>query len=292
MSLFDRAYKLVVGEAGKSGIEVNTNLHIEFTVVNSDKVGDTNTASIVVFNLSDESIAAIAKDDKVIFEAGYVGQLTTLFLGQVLQVSSVREGTTTQTTIECVDGYVPVREGYTGRTFLPGTTIQSMITQIVIQDLRLAKPTFQNGTLGKSLGINKTYQNAVTKAGHSGRILTNLCKENDLTWILKDNHVSVYPVNGSLDIEVLNISADTGMIGSPQKISDNTNKVKDAKDPKVAYKVKTLLNGQYNIGKLVSLKSKFTSGLQRITKVSHSGSFRGADWFSELVVLEGIGGKK
>lgn len=289
MPLFNRAYNLLIGETEALGLKISE-LHVDFNITKSDKADDNKgKATFTVFNLSDESIAKIVKDQKVIFEAGYTqDDVRTLFLGEVEDVFSVRAGEAVKTTIKCEDGYVPVREGYTGRTFRGGSTLASILTEIVTQDLGLATPVLRNGNLGDSKGINKVYQYSTTKAGQSGEIITNLCKENFLTWSIRDGNVQIYPVDGSTAIEVPKISATSGMIGSPQRSIDNKNKTAGSKEPKVVYKVKTLLNGSYNIGDLVQVDSAFTNGLYRITKASHKGSFEGNDWMTDLVLAEGV----
>lgn len=289
MALYDRGYTLLVGEAGKVGLKVDTSLHIEFNIVKSDKAANKNKATFSVYNLSDDSIAKIKRNQKVEFRAGYVeDNPKIMFLGQVTDVSTKREGVTVKTTIKCEDGYVPVREGHTCKSFPAGSSVGFIISEIVTNDLGLPKPLMSNGNLGDSKGINKKYQKSVPKQGHSGNIITKLCKENFLTWSIRDGNVIVYPVNGSTGVAVPKLSSASGMIGSPQRATDNKSKLTDSKDIQDAYKVKSLLNGTFNTGDLIEIVSSFTTGQYRITKVTHKGSFRGTDWFSELEVAEGV----
>lgn len=299
--LFDRKYRLLVGETNALGVLITNNpniddgnesihaLHIDFTISKSDKADEKNKAIFTVFNLSTGSIAKIEKDQKVSFEAGYAGdQSRTLFLGQVEDISSEVLGETVKTTITCKDGYVPVREGYTARTFSGNTSVETILRTIITQDLSFANPIMKNGNLGGDKGLNKIYQNGTAKIGDSSEIVSKLCRENFLTWIIRDGEVIIYPVDGSTDIEVPLISASSGMIGSPQKSQINRNKLKKSKDLKTTYKVKVLLQGSYNIGNLVQIESEFTNGTYRITELTHKGSYDGSAWFTELVVAEGV----
>lgn len=300
--LFNRRYKLLVGETNTLGLLITNipetdesdgvtqhSLHMDFTITKTDKVDEKNKAVITVFNLSKESIAKIEKDQKVTFDAGYDGDQTrTIFLGQVEDVFSEVSGETVKTRITCIDGYVPVREGYTSRTFSGKSTVETMLRTIITQDLGFANPVMKNGILGADKGLNKVFQNGTAKVGDSAEIITSLCRDNFLTWMIRDGEVIIYPVDGSTDIELPLISASSGMIGSPQKSQINKNKLKKSKDLKTTYKVKTLLQGSYNIGDLVQIESAFTNGTYRITKLTHKGSYDGSAWFTNLVVAEGV----
>lgn len=283
---------LVTTEKTKSKEEESTSsaaLHIEFEVAKSDTSGKTNKFKITVYNLSDTSITKISKDFKVIFEAGYTEDaLRTLFIGQVENVETEYLAEVVKTTITCVDGYKPKREGYTSTAFRGGTTVETILRQLITKDLGLSNPVMNNGKLGADKGLNKIYENGSAKVGNTYEIITKLCRDNFLTWSVRDGNAIVYPVDGSTEVKVPLISAGTGMIGSPQKSLNNTNKLAKSKNTTTTYKVKTLLNGSYNIGNLVEVVSAFTSGLYRISKVTHKGSFDGNDWTSDLEISEGI----
>lgn len=287
--LFDRTYRLRIGTAGELGLDI-TELHVEFKVDKSDKAEDKNKATITIVNLSSKSIDRIERDQAVIFEAGYGDERErrTIFIGQVESVSSILAGQVVRTTIKCIDGYIPLREGYTAQAFPAKTSVRTMLQTLITQDLGFAAPQLFNGTLGDSKGLNKEYQSGSAKIGQTSDIISALCKDNFLTWLIREGNVLVYPVDGSTDIEVPLISAASGMIGSPQRAADNGNKSAGSLDLKVVYKVKTLLDGTYNIGDLVRVESVFTNGIFRISKVSHQGSFEGPEWVSNLTLAEGV----
>jgi len=299
MSYFNRAYSLVIGETGELGVafdtepsEIDNNpkpLHITFKIEKSDKVGEKIKAKFVIYNMSDASISKIAKDEKVTFKAGYINDtIKTLFVGQIANISTVNEGATVKTTIDCIDGYKPLRESFTSSSFKGGSTVKKVLTRIITKDLGFPTPTFNNGKLGDSEGINKVYQTGSAKIGASASVVSAICQENFLTWVIRDGAVSVYPIDGSTNVVVPLISAETGMIGSPSKSLENKSKLKKSKELKITFKVKVLLDGSYNTGDLVKIDSEFTNGSYRISEVSHNGSYEGKDWFTTLVLLDGV----
>ena len=291
---FGRKYNLVVGEAGKAGLSIDS-LNVLFKVFKSDKADDSNsgTATIKVFNLSKESIDKIERDQAVVLSIGYESNntpLKTIFFGQIMQASSVKTGVNTETTLLCGEGYIPKREGFTSRSFEPSENIESIITRIVQEDMGLDIASFNNGTLGDNEGISKKFKAGSTYLGNSSEIITTLCKNNLLTWIIRDGVVHVYPLDGSTKTSISSISAKTGMVGSPERLITNLSKLKKAKDLKQGYKVKALINGAINIGSLVSLESEFVKrgSSFRVSKMVISGEFFGSDWTTEYSLLEDV----
>tara|TARA_R110000823_G_scaffold261418_10_gene382199 strand:- start:5714 stop:6601 length:888 start_codon:yes stop_codon:yes gene_type:complete len=291
---FGRKYGLTVGEAGKNGLFIE-DLNIIFKIFKSDKVDDVNsgTANIKIFNLSKNSIDKIERDQAVILDIGYDSDnspLKTVFFGQVMQVSNTKIGMNTETTIVCVDGYIPKREGFTSRKFEKGTSVGQIIKQIVQGDMNLTLATPNNGTLGASEGINKVYKSGSSSLGNSSELLTTICNSNFLTWIIRSGVVYVYAADGSIKAPIITISPTTGMIGSPERLVTSVNKLKDSKDLKQGYKVKALINGAIDIGSLLGVESEFIKkgSTFRVSKMVISGELEGADWTTEYSLLEDV----
>tara|TARA_R110000803_G_scaffold13482_1_gene37858 strand:- start:8446 stop:9342 length:897 start_codon:yes stop_codon:yes gene_type:complete len=296
--IFGRQYKLTIGEPLKEGILIQ-DLNINFKILKSDDADDANsgTATIKVFNLSEKSIARIQKDNAVILQAGYKSskiEPLVIFAGDVLMVSSIKIGENLVTTIVCAEGYVPKREGYTSRTFkggVLGITVGGVIREIATLDMGLPVAQIDNGDLGGNKGVNKVFQQNTVYLGNSAEILNILTKNNELTWIIRNGSVYVYPINGSTKVtQIRSLSADSGMIGSPEKLVTKPSKLKDTKDLKQGYKVKILINGAVNIGDLVAIESASVSDdkVFRISKITTDGELEGANWTMVLELLEGV----
>ena len=71
MFLFDRTYRLVVGEAGKKGLEIAPPFHIEFSVEKTAKE-DPNKCQVKIYNLKPDTRRALEKPDAfAVLYAGY-----------------------------------------------------------------------------------------------------------------------------------------------------------------------------------------------------------------------------
>ena len=100
MSLqFDRQYRLSAGKAGGAGFEVGatspespTALHIHFRVCKCD-TETPNTAIISLWNLNPEQLAILSEQDCVVtLRAGYADNMTLIFVGTVIFVSTEMDG--------------------------------------------------------------------------------------------------------------------------------------------------------------------------------------------------------
>ena len=74
MENFDRQYRLAAGKAGSAGFEFGSGkrpLHVSFSVEKAD-TNSQNTAKVTIWNLSDEHLAELRKNDcVVVLHAGY-----------------------------------------------------------------------------------------------------------------------------------------------------------------------------------------------------------------------------
>ena len=68
-----------------------------------------NKAEFTIYNLSKESRVKITKNDALILEAGYSGNIKTIYSGQVRWARTAREGPNWVTVIEVGDGAVEAR---------------------------------------------------------------------------------------------------------------------------------------------------------------------------------------
>lgn len=65
MKNFDRQYRLAAGKAGSTGFEIGSGkrpLHVSFSVEKAD-TNSQNTAKVTIWNLSDEHLAELSKNE-------------------------------------------------------------------------------------------------------------------------------------------------------------------------------------------------------------------------------------
>lgn len=106
MKNFDRQYRLAAGKAGSTGFEIGSGkrpLHVSFSVEKAD-TNSQNTAKVTIWNLSDEHLAELSKNDcVVVLHAGYGDTRPLIFTGVVTFATTKADGADRSTEIELVD---------------------------------------------------------------------------------------------------------------------------------------------------------------------------------------------
>ena len=114
MKNFDRQYRLAAGKAGSTGFEIGSGkrpLHVSFSVEKAD-TNSQNTAKVTIWNLSDEHLAELNKNDcVVVLHAGYGDTRPLIFTGVVTFATTKADGADRSTEIELVD--ISVEAGFT-----------------------------------------------------------------------------------------------------------------------------------------------------------------------------------
>jgi hypothetical protein len=216
MTAFQRAYRLNVG-----GIEIDASegvglraLRMLFSVERDDK-RHPNNAEIKIYNLTRAHQAALAKapEVRVRLEAGYVGELGTIFDGDLRSARSKREGPDIVTTISGGDGEAKIRTARINKTFSAGTPVATVI-----------------GELGKALGVgagnlrdfagaklgngSRTLTRSMTLSGPVFDELEHVCRSCGLRWSVQDSALQLrhegLPVG---DRQGPLLRPDSGLIG-------------------------------------------------------------------------------
>ena len=99
MENFDRQYRLSAGKAGSTGFEIGSGkrpLHVSFSVEKAD-TNSQNTAKVTIWNLNDEHLAELSKNDcVVVLHAGYGNTRPLIFTGVVTFATTKADGATGQ----------------------------------------------------------------------------------------------------------------------------------------------------------------------------------------------------
>lgn len=113
MKNFDRQYRLAAGKAGSTGFEIGSGkrpLHVSFSVEKAD-TNSQNTAKVTIWNLNDEHLAELSKNDcVVVLHAGYGDTRPLIFTGVVTFATTKADGADRSTEIELVDNRIEIRD--------------------------------------------------------------------------------------------------------------------------------------------------------------------------------------
>ena len=130
MKNFDRQYRLAAGKAGSTGFEIGSGkrpLHVSFSVEKAD-TNSQNTAKVTIWNLGDEHLAELNKNDcVVVLHAGYGDTRPLIFTGVVTFATTKADGADRSTEIELVDNRIEVRDTYVSVSYSGAVNCKTLI---------------------------------------------------------------------------------------------------------------------------------------------------------------------
>lgn len=254
-------------------------LQVKFTI-NKTEDSNADTANIEVFNLSSESKKKITKDSVVILKVGYEGQgLSTIFTGSVSSFSTKKSGADSVTFLDCADGYTPFRETTLNKTFEKGVNVEKIIRYCAT---RAGIPIGALLNTGKSngQGLSFVYSRGYAVSKSFQEEMESITKAHRLLFNVQSGYLIVRPENTDNLEPVVNININTGLIGSPSHSSQTKNS-KEEKQSGVSFEC--LMNPLMVVGRRALLESEEYKRVDlRITKVRHSGDYRGSIWTTSV----------
>lgn len=260
------------------------NLSFEIVKDDSDK---TNRGYITIINTSDEVVDYLESNINnavaVIFEAGYLDeneeQLKTVFKGNVERVEDTFDKESRTTKLILGDSTVNVREAITSRYYPSGTPIKTVFKDLT-KDLGLSIGNLE--TIDESKVTRRSY----SWMGKSNTIMKDLAKELEADYSIQDGQVYIIKYGKLLKHRVAYISESSGMIGTPQPLSQSDGKAQSDNVPTKGIRLTCLLDGAIKPGSTIYVKSKKYDGAYKVTKVIHKGEYEGNSWESQIEAVE------
>lgn len=216
---FIRAYRFSIGGVlidASSGVNRDS-LRVAFQA-ERDAKRTPNSIEAEIYNLNEPHRQALAKlhNVPVHLEAGYVGNLGTVFLGDLRSARTRKEGTEFITRVSSGDGESAIRTARISRTFAAGTPVGTVI-----------------GALGKALGVKpgNLSQFAGARLSNGGTKLTRaltihgavfdelerMTSSCGLAWSIQDSALQIrergQPVRGA---QGALLRTDTGLVGETE----------------------------------------------------------------------------
>ena len=242
--LFKREIELVI-----DGLKYT---YPDFTIyfrVNFDDDPDANDARIEIYNLSADSTNRIKKNGQIILNAGYEGDIGTIFGGIVDSVQTDRQMATDKiTTIQATDNEhwrgQRVNKTYKGRR--KGSEI--------IRDV-LAQTGFEIGAF--TLPNDKDYWNKPFNTSALD-VITRIARDCGAKVHNHAGRVFIRPAGEGSQL-AFQLNADTGLVDTPERIDDE----------QVGWNVKSLLNHRVGPDSLFTINSSTANGNFRVRKGQH-----------------------
>lgn len=297
--LFDRVAQLLIGQSGKDGVLIE-NLRFSFQIEKT--LSETlNNSTISVYNLNKEDRKTIEQpNNALILKAGYIDHVGTqeIFIGIVRRTLTRRDSVDWITDIELDDGLIAYRDSKLSVAFKPGSKAVDVLN-FIAKSFGLPVHKFTNFP-------DKYYPHGWSFVGRSRDAMTKVCEFLGCEWSIQNQEIQILKKGKATQNEAVLMSAESGMIGSPeletktlsdqdaakQGVTTNSKgavvratKTDEGTKPRLqvsGYRVKSLLQPTVQPGQIVKLVAEGIDAFLKVETVSHSGDTHGDDWFTEL----------
>lgn len=295
MARFDRAYSLIAGPAGGTGIEITSTLKIAFEIVKTDDKNP-NRSRVFVWNLKPENREALErKDVRCVLKAGYreEGGAVALYEGDVVFAHSKFEPPNVVTVLELGEGAKAIRDSMVSLGYPRGVSNTQALRDVA-------------GRMGLALTMpddvpNRTWDNGLSFHGPARAALDKITHGSGLAWSIQNGQLQVIRAGGTTNRTVVDLAADSGLLGTPERerkgareaaaeVEDQATgrkkRVQSATQEEDGWRVRSLLLPSLVPGDRVKLSSRAAGGVFTIKEVRHIGDTHGGDWVTELKLLD------
>lgn len=241
-------------------------LDIDFDVP-FDNNDEPDVAKIILYNPSENSINAILKGQNLILNAGYKGDVGTIFMGTIQEHKTFWQGVDKVTEFTAGDGSEQWLKKYISTSYGANVTAAAILSDLT-------------GKFGLELGQLKLVNNITYP---KGRVIAGMLKDalKDITaecgsqLTITKGKIVIKPFNEGKAIGFL-LTSDTGLLGSPEPFSREENdKIING------FKVQMLLNHRITVNSIIQIQSKTANGSFRVQSGKHTGEF-----ITEVEVLQ------
>ena len=282
--LFDRVYRLLVGQ-GNQGVEIN-DLRINFEIYKTAKKNP-NRNRVQIYNLQKSTRQMLEKPDtKCVLYAGYAQQdgPVQIFSGGVVVAWSRYDLPDIITELELTDGGAEIRDTTISVGYNKGVKSSQILKDVSQQ---MGMPLNIPSDL-----VDRIWNNGFSFFGPARTLLDKITKAGNHEWSIQNENLQVIETGMVTTRQGVVISADSGMIGSPErerKAYEGNTKRKKTNDPLKEFdgwRVKVLLMPQLNPGDRVQMDTRDVQGVFRCDWINHKGDSFDGDWQTELKVVD------
>lgn len=280
--LFDRNYKLIATKGTEK--REYTGLKVEFKC---EVFGDSklNKTEISLTNCNQESRAffeAEKYETDIELYAGYNTDIGLIFKGSVeylndrdgqhktgfkgqRQQSHLNDGDWI-TTFTIKDGIKQTKNKIFTMSLKDNVSVSSIINTLS------GKMGLDKGTINTK-GLNKQYKKGYVASGNASQHFFKIANQYGYNAKIQKGSIYFWKIGTPFSDESILLDHSSGLIGSPEKTESGL-------------KVRSLIRHEFDIGRLVEIKSLYNQGFYIINKVVHLGDNFGENWFSDLELIK------
>lgn len=283
VALWSRASRVTVGTVEVVNIGQEQGMDVWFQVRRTLKAGEPNTCDLKLYNLSDNSRKAIEQSSQtspsvtsppglpttftpVKIEAGYKGNMPTIFLGEMRSAQTVTEGPDFVTELQTGDGDQAAVVARVNQSL--GPTNASNVAQTLLAAAGIGRGNINS--VASVLRASTLYQQGVSLKGNPLTKLAALAQSVGLEFSVQQGQAQFLSIGQPLDGSAYELSSDTGLVGSPSV------------DTKGVLSCMTLMLPGLRPGQLVQMNSRFVVGTYRVTSMTTVGDTKGNEWHHKI----------
>lgn len=289
MSLFNRIVnvKIISNQIDnfESDLEINiSGLKVSYNITKTESP-DGNNGTVTIYNLSENSRNLIKSiDDKLELLVGYEesGVLETILKGNISSFNHNFSKPNIITTLEVGDGEKILQESKISLSYSGRVSMRNILKDVV------SKFGFDQKLKFDLLNIkDKILNNGFSFSGLSKTVMDKLTKSMGLQWSIQNDELKIYSNDETDTYTLINLSSNTGLIGSPIKSKIKKGKKDDQKDVD-GWKVTSLLQPKAEPGGRVIIDSKVLpiNSEFKIINVTHNGDNRNGSNITIMEVIE------
>lgn len=252
--LYDQKVVLKTGDVEIS----NDNLDLEFSIPFDDDT-EANESEIVIYNLTDATISAMAKDAAISITAGYGNDTGVIFSGYISKKKTYWDGNDKVTVIHAID-HNGKREREVQELSYGGGTKASTILRRLVERVGLPLAVFE-------IRRDHTYKDKVTV---DGGLMENIKKYAEICGVVAyvcKSKIYVCPLTYGKH-QIFYLTADTGLLNCSEFEEDIT--AEDYTDHVTGQDIEMLLQHQIQTGSIINLSAKNVKGDFRVREGSHT----------------------
>jgi hypothetical protein len=298
LNLFNRKVIIQAGKINAPGIKIR-DLRVVFNI-NKTSTTTFNTAKVSIYNMGSHSRDLLSKlnldkaENLLVVKAGYDSQqVSVVFVGNIAFIDISKPRPEVITTIEANDGEKIFNQFKIPCPGFVGSYRGGIDAKKVLKDL-VSASGLETKHINWNLIVSRNYISGFCFVGMGKVLLNNLCNYLGLEYSIQNNQLKLFPSGKSDGARIVSLTPETGLIGSPERLSDvnmdsfvmNTKRNKKEKKHNPGWKVKSLLQPAIEPGSIIQVTSEEikTPTQFRVVEVTHTGDTHGSDWTSEMNV--------
>jgi hypothetical protein len=260
---FMRKVEVVVGPKGGEGFKID-GLKIAFNIEKTDSP-DPNKSKIQIYNLSaDTSAKVTVAGNHITLKAGYEDEtIAAIFFGDVLKGRRYRDGNDYCTELEVFDSRTAVFSGQVSVSFAKDTDAKTIV-QAYLDAIGLP---FK----GQEHIPGEMYPHGYCFIGMAGDGLRDVLNRYGLMYTVQNEMLYIIKPGEAADKTGLKLTPKTGLLTTPQPVSDKTEDDDTATDAINRWKFSTMLFSELLPGAACKVESSTLNGEVIIKKAVYSG---------------------